>query len=337
MTRTSPACSFLAILLLTACLNKTQAPAPVTLYGAEAGAGSAGVHTVVGNETLWNVSQRYQLAMRDIAAANNLSEPFDLKPGQRLRLPPPRQYTARPGDSLYTVSRLFSVNTSDIAQLNNMRAPYKLKGGEVLRLPTLTRETVPSATQMAKAPLPSAVQPHPSSMPPIQKEVLPPPQPILTAPQPIEVAKAPPQPVKKTPVTAQVPKRASDKFMRPVEGKILSSYGPKKDGLHNDGINIAGAPGAPVRAAENGVVVYAGDELKASGNLVIIRHQDRWMTAYAHMDKLLIKRGDTVKRGQSIGTVGTTGSVDSPQLHFEVRRGTEALNPQLYLERKAGA
>lgn len=328
-------------------MNKVQAPAPVTLYGAEAGAGSAGVHTVVGNETLWNVSQRYQLAMRDIAAANNLSPPFDLNPGQRLRLPPPRQYKARAGDSLYTVSRLFSVSTSDIAHLNNLREPYTLKGGEVLRLPTLTRDTVPSATQLAKAPLqPGTMHTPPAptiNNAPIKKEVLPPPTPVpaqqpqnvLTAPQPIEVAKAPAAPVKKTPITAQVPKRESNRFLRPVEGKILSSYGPKKDGLHNDGINIASAPGVPVRAAENGVVVYAGDELKASGNLIIIRHQDRWMTAYAHMDKLLIKRGETVRRGQTIGTVGSTGSVDKPQLHFEVRRGTEALNPQLYLERKA--
>jgi murein DD-endopeptidase MepM/ murein hydrolase activator NlpD len=152
-------------------------------------------------------------------------------------------------------------------------------------------------------------------------------------PEPIKVAKAPPElPAKKTPITATVPKRSSSKFLTPVAGKVISSYGPKSDGLHNDGINIKAPEGTPVRAAENGVVVYAGNELEASGNLIIIRHQDRWMTAYAHMSKLLVKRGDTVKRGQSIGTVGSTGSVDSPQLHFEVRRGTEALNPKQYIE-----
>ncbi|MBP7721999.1 MAG: LysM peptidoglycan-binding domain-containing M23 family metallopeptidase [Alphaproteobacteria bacterium] len=314
--------------------NKFQAPAPVTLYGSTQGEGSAGVHTVVGAETLWDVAQRYQLAMRDVAAANSLSEPFDLKPGQRLRLPPPREYRAREGDSLYTVSRLFVVDTSEIARLNRIAPPYKLKAGQVIRLPTLTRETVPVQTA-ATAPLPTRTVPPQPNAPyinpaPVKREALP--APAVVPPTKITIAKAPEAPVKKTPITAQVPKRSSSRFLSPVEGKILSNYGPKKDGLHNDGINIAAPAGTPVRAAENGVVVYAGNELKASGNLVIIRHQDRWMTAYAHMDNLQIKRGQTVKRGQTIGTVGSSGSVDRPQLHFEVRRGTEALNPKLYLE-----
>ncbi len=311
---------------LAAC-NKTQAPAPVTLYGSTQGEGSVGVHTVVGAETLWDVAQRYQLAMRDVAAANNLSEPFDLVSGQRLRLPPPREYRARGGDSLYVVSRMFSVDMSEIARLNRILPPYKLRAGQVVRLPTLTRETVP--VQMASAAVPPARVIPPENSPyidpaPIKRETL--------APPAIVISRAPEAPVKKTPITAQVPKRTSSKFLKPVEGKILSNYGPKKDGLHNDGINIAAPPGTPVRAAENGVVVYAGNELKASGNLIIIRHQDRWMTAYAHMDNMLIKRGQIVKRGQTIGTVGSSGSVDKPQLHFEVRRGTEALNPKMYLE-----
>ena len=119
--------------------------------------------------------------------------------------------------------------------------------------------------------------------------------------------------------------------MRPIDGKVISKYGPKPDGLHNDGINIKAAKGTAVRAAENGVVAYTGSELQGYGNLVLIRHADRWMTAYAHLDKTLVKKGEVVKAGQSIGTVGATGQVDSPQLHFEVRRGTQALNPDLYL------
>ncbi len=360
MKRLSPIHSlFIAVLGLAAC-NKFQAPAPVQFYGATQGEGSVGVHAVMGNETLWDISQRYQLAMRDVAAANNLAPPFDLTPGQRLRLPPPREYRAREGDSLYTVSRLFSADVSDIAKLNRILPPYKLEAGQVVRLPTLTRDTVaaPVQPEIQTAMIqPQQAQPTIQRIPdspstinpaPIQRETLAPPrhtpsqvpspvtstQPVSRPlPQPIQVMRAPPEPpAKKTPITAQVPKRSSGKFLKPVEGKTLSSYGPKTDGLHNDGINISAPPGAPVRAAENGVVVYAGNELKASGNLVIIRHQDRWMTAYAHMDKLLIKRGDTVKRGQTIGTVGSTGSVDKPQLHFEVRRGTEAINPKLYLE-----
>jgi murein DD-endopeptidase MepM/ murein hydrolase activator NlpD len=332
-------------------MKASQSPAPVTMYGSTQGEGSAGVHTVVGNETLWDVSQRYQLAMRDIAAVNDLAPPFDLASGQRLRLPPPREYRVRSGDSLYAISRMFNVSTSDIAHLNNLKEPYALEGGETLRLPTLTSKTV--AVPVARKPLPpeGAVQTPPrqpadvyagsATPPPVGKpEILtssassiPVAPPDNIKPEPIHVAKAPEEPpAKKTPITAQVPKRSSSRFLKPVEGKIISAYGPKEGGLHNDGMNIRAAAGTPVKAAENGVVVYAGNELEASGNLVIIRHQDRWMTAYAHMDKVLIKRGDTVKRGQSIGTVGSTGSVDSPQLHFEVRRGTEAINPKLYLE-----
>jgi murein DD-endopeptidase MepM/ murein hydrolase activator NlpD len=121
------------------------------------------------------------------------------------------------------------------------------------------------------------------------------------------------------------------RFMRPVDGKIISGYGPKEGGLHNDGINIKAAKGTAVRAAENGVVAYTGNEMAGYGNLILIRHADRWMTAYAHMDKILVKKGDVVSAGQTVGTVGATGQVDSPQLHFEVRKGTQAEDPAKYL------
>ncbi|MBU0800307.1 MAG: M23 family metallopeptidase, partial [Alphaproteobacteria bacterium] len=125
--------------------------------------------------------------------------------------------------------------------------------------------------------------------------------------------------------------RTNGRFEWPVMGRILSSYGPKSGGEHNDGINIAVPAGTPVRAAENGTVVYPDSELKGFGNLVLIRHADRWMTAYAHLGSMNVRSGTKVTRGQTIGTVGSTGSVDTPQLHFEVRRGTEALNPEIYM------
>jgi murein DD-endopeptidase MepM/ murein hydrolase activator NlpD len=126
------------------------------------------------------------------------------------------------------------------------------------------------------------------------------------------------------------PPRAGSKFIIPVQGQIISSYGPKAGGLHNDGVNIKAPKGAPVRAAENGVVVYA-DDMKGYGKMVLIRHADRWMTAYAHLDNIQTPRGTTVRRGQTIGVVGSTGSVSEPQLHFEIRRGTDALNPEKYM------
>ena len=116
--------------------------------------------------------------------------------------------------------------------------------------------------------------------------------------------------------------------MWPLRGNVLSSFGPKPGGLQNDGINIAAARGAPVRAAENGIVVYAGNELKGFGNLLLVRHADGWMTAYAHLDEILVERGAAVQRGQSVAKVGQTGSVGSPQLHFEMRRAGRAVDPR---------
>jgi murein DD-endopeptidase MepM/ murein hydrolase activator NlpD len=127
--------------------------------------------------------------------------------------------------------------------------------------------------------------------------------------------------------------RSSSKFSWPVRGKILSNYGAKNKGLFNDGINIGAAAGTSVLAAENGVVAYAGNEVKGMGNLVIIQHSDGWMTVYAHMDSISLRRGARVNVGQKIGTVGKTGKVDKPQLHFEVRRGTKAYNPIQYLKK----
>ena len=121
----------------------------------------------------------------------------------------------------------------------------------------------------------------------------------------------------------------------PVSGTILSEFGPKSGGLHNDGINIAAAKGTAVRAADEGTVAYAGNELKGFGNLVLVRHADGWMTAYAHLDRMDVDRGAPVKRGQIIGTVGATGNVRAPQLHFELRRGSRAVDPRERLAPKA--
>lgn len=305
------------LFILTAC-GTVRAPAPVTSYGGGMGAGTLGVHTVSSGETLWSISQRYNVALQDVAVLNNLQPPFYLYGGQRLKLPPPMEYRVRAGDTLYGVSRMFGTSTTEIARLNNLKAPYVLESGQKLRLPS-------PAPSYAKAPegRPKAV-PKASAQPRTAT--------ALRAPEPVPTKQEPTIAEKKTKITAKTPARSSGKFLRPVDGRVISSYGPKKDGLHNDGINIGAPRGAPVRAAENGVVVYAGNELKGSGNLVLIRHEDRWMSAYAHMDRLLIKRGEIVQRGQSIGTVGSSGSVSEPQLHFELRRGTEAINPERYLE-----
>jgi murein DD-endopeptidase MepM/ murein hydrolase activator NlpD len=128
--------------------------------------------------------------------------------------------------------------------------------------------------------------------------------------------------------------RTKKGFLWPVSGgRILSRFGPKKDGLHNDGINIAVSEGTKVHASENGVVAYAGNELRGYGNLLIIRHAGGYMTAYAHNSQVKVARGDKVARGQVIAFSGSSGSVDSSQVHFEIRRGAQALNPEKFLKK----
>jgi murein DD-endopeptidase MepM/ murein hydrolase activator NlpD len=133
------------------------------------------------------------------------------------------------------------------------------------------------------------------------------------------------------------PARASSTFLWPVRGKIISRYGAKQGGRHNDGINIGVSRGTTVVAAENGVVAYAGNELRGFGNLLLIKHADGYMTAYAHNENLLVGRGAKVKRGQPIARVGSTGSVGSPQLHFEIRKGRKAVDPMRYLPRQSAS
>ena len=135
------------------------------------------------------------------------------------------------------------------------------------------------------------------------------------------------------PTAVPRPPPASGGFVWPVKGKVVSAFGAKSKGLHNDGINISAQRGTPVRAAENGVVAYAGNELRGFGNMLLIKHAGGWITAYAHNEKLLVARGDEVRRGQIVARVGSSGSVTRPQLHFELRKGKQAVDPLKYLGR----
>jgi murein DD-endopeptidase MepM/ murein hydrolase activator NlpD len=138
-------------------------------------------------------------------------------------------------------------------------------------------------------------------------------------------------------VAEQAPIAGAPGLRWPVRGKVISGFGPKANGLKNEGINIAVPEGTSIRAADGGVVAYAGNELKGYGNLVLIRHENGYVTAYAHAKELFVKRGDTVKRGDVIAKAGQTGSVSSPQLHFEVRKGATALDPMKFLTSSTAA
>ena len=122
-------------------------------------------------------------------------------------------------------------------------------------------------------------------------------------------------------------------FRWPVRGRVVTAFGPKPSGQQNDGINVAVPEGTPIKAAEDGVVAYAGNELKTYGNLVLIRHSNGYVTAYAHASEILVKRDEPIKRGQVIAKSGQTGNVSAPQLHFEIRKGSSPVDPMPYLDK----
>ncbi len=130
---------------------------------------------------------------------------------------------------------------------------------------------------------------------------------------------------------------SGNSFRWPVRGRVISEFGARPDGGHNDGIDLAVPAGTSVLAAENGVVAYAGNELKGYGNLVLIRHANNWVSAYAHNEEILVKRGDKVRRGQVIAKAGATGAVSQPQVHFELRKGSRPVDPTKFMSSEAAS
>ena len=292
--------------------------------------------TVVAGDTLYSLAQRYGMTVEELAQLNNLSLPYTLSVGQKLQVwkksvPEDailygidktndktivgnatttkvalKEITVNAGDTLYSLSRAYSIPVNDLAVMNNLAAPFTLSVGQKLKVPNLAAKDIRVASSVVSNNTP-----------------------VKTTTSPQEKKKISSDPNKKLP---KLSARSSSKFSWPVKGKILSNYGAKSGGLFNDGINIGAAKGTAVKSAENGVVAYAGNEVKGMGNLIIIQHSGGWMTVYAHMDSMIVRRGTKVNVGQQIGTVGETGKVDEPQLHFEIRKGTKAYNPSSYLK-----
>jgi murein DD-endopeptidase MepM/ murein hydrolase activator NlpD len=142
---------------------------------------------------------------------------------------------------------------------------------------------------------------------------------------------APPQSAAPAFSDSQVTQMAAGRFKWPLTGTILSDFGPKAGGQRNDGLDIQANAGDAVRAAADGDIVYAGDQVPGFGNLVLIKHADGWATAYGHLGRIDVKNQQKVTQGQQIGQAGQTGGVSEPQLHFEVRYGSKAVDPKLAL------
>ena len=293
-----------------------------------------GTRIIVGtSDTLEVLAHRYHVTQAAILAANGYAGTRTLSPGQSLIIPNQTANAAhasehakkladassvhvvRHGDTLRSIARHNHVSERELARANKLKIGAKLKIGTRLTVPTKVTAAAPAT------PAPRSQQPAPAA-----------PKVAAAAPQSARLAQAGPATAAGAPVTpAKLSEGALPTFRWPVRGKVITAYGAKTNGKSNDGINLAVPEGTPVKAAEDGVVTYAGNELKGYGNLVLVRHANGYVTAYAHASELLVKRGDPIKRGQVIAKSGQTGEVGSPQLHFEIRKGSTPVDPLQFL------
>ncbi len=260
-------------------------------------------NAVVANrgDTVYALSRRHRVPVRAIIETNNLRPPYHLRVGQRVILPRSRRHSVRRGETFYGIAQQYRVHPYDLARLNNLSPPYGIRVGQGLILPENSSNINRGKRQKLSRARPTAPR-------------------VSRKPKVLQGAIVP------------TPAVSGGGFVWPVRGKVISGFGAKAKGMRNDGINIATRRGASVVAAENGVVVYAGNELRGFGNLLLVKHAGGWVTAYAHNEKVLVKRGVRVSKGQPIATVGSSGNVKNPQLHFEMRRGRVARDPRKYLQ-----
>ena len=301
-------------------------------------------------ETLFGISKRYGVSLAALIEINGLAHGATIKPGQHLVLPAgaagkpvaepstatraplaraPTQplpatapvptagweghHTLKAGESLYAIARQHGVPLAELQRVNGITEPTRVRAGTVLWVPGSAAAAAAAAPPTAPA---SAGEPRLLNTPVTEQKTA-----ALTdrSSDATEVAVEPSSP--------------TGRFRWPARGRVIAAFGKRPDGNHNDGINIALPQGTEIHAAESGRVAYAGNELKGYGNLVLIRHGNGWVSAYAHADQILVKRDDVVRRGQVIAKAGKTGTVDQPQLHFELRQGAKPIDPLPHMEK----
>ena len=261
--------------------------------------------TVQRGQTLSEIAHSYHVPMRVIAEANGLSPPYPIQVGRTLVIPGAGQLRLAAAPALVAA----------LPPAPQPGVPQPMTGPDLPPPVALEPPSVSAAPLAPPAALPEA-KPGPAAIPP----------PIAAPPPSREVPGSP-----DSSGAAMHPAAGTGTFLWPVRGHILAAYGTKSDGTHNDGINIAASRGTAVQAVDAGVVAYTGNELRGYGNLVLVKHANGWISAYAHCDAILVKRGEKVGRGQVIARVGSTGNVSEPQLHFELRRGQHAVDPREFM------
>ena len=293
--------------------------------------------TVGQGETVEMIARRYGVPASAIMQTNGFTSEASIRPGQRLVIPryisggahehaqpsvaaaAPAEgaHIVAPGETLMAISRKYGVSLSALARANNLKPYAALSIGQRLTIPGgrhVAALTAPAPAPKVAAPRTMKPSETVGSLPSENARM------VTPAPQAAE------SPTKTAEAAGGLPA-----FRWPVHGRINSRFGEKINGVSNDGINLAVPEGTPIKAADDGVVAYAGNELKGYGNLVLVRHSNGYVSAYANASELLVKKGETVKRGQVIAHAGQTGNVTSPQLHFEIRKGSTPVDPMQFL------
>jgi murein DD-endopeptidase MepM/ murein hydrolase activator NlpD len=273
-----------------------SAPSPVV---ATTGAGSdwQGVHTIASGESLYGIARKYNVKVAELQEVNGIASVTRIRPGTVIKVPGNGAATSKTIAAAPSRSEMTPISGGSPIKPRIINGD---SGGETAE-PKRVASLGPSAQTATDA---SSGEAQPKS----------------------EAATAPAERPKLT--------GGSGKFRWPVKGRIISNFGVRPDKSHNDGVDISVPQGTEVMAAEGGVVAYSGNELKGYGNLILIRHDGGWVSAYGNNDELLVKRGDKVKRGQTIAKAGNTGAVDRPQLHFELRQDSKPVDPLPHMEKQ---
>jgi lipoprotein NlpD len=255
-----------------------------------------------------------------IARANGLEPPYRLTPGQRLTVPGGRYHLVRPGESGIAIARAYGVPWARVVEANGLAEPFILRSGQRVLIPAAPAGAGPSTAAQRAAAFKLDIE-----------DIVTGGEPALATNQ--APAKPAATPKRVLPSTAAVapPARLAGGFIWPVEGRIVTRFGPGAAGERQNGVNISVPLGTPVRASADGVVAYAGSAIPSLGGLIIVKHGGGWTTVYGYAARLLVQRGQAVKRGQSIAVSGQTGGADRPAVHFELRRGRTPVDPQSQL------
>lgn len=281
---------------------------------------AASTYIVRPGDTLRAIGAMTGAGSEAIAMENDLAPPYTLRPGQQLRIPAGRYHRVAAGETGIGIAHAYGVDWGEVVTINALAEPYILRVGQRLRLPASARPLTPEQVDVAARAAAFRLD---------IDDIMTGSQPALAARTRPAAASAAPR----APVTTAVasPAAFSGRFQWPLQGKLIARFGPLAPGKVNDGINIAAARGTPIHAAAAGVVAYAGDQIAVYGGLILIDHGGGWMSAYGHAAKINVQRGQAVKAGEVIGLAGATGQVQSPQLHFQLRKNRIPVDPMKQL------